>query len=186
MSSLQGLEPERVLYIGSFSKILSPALRLGYLVLPCHLVEACRSLKWFSDLHTSSLDQLVLARYIESGGLERHIAKMKKLYRSRRDVLLRCLKEAFGEEVDITGQSTGLHFVVSFRGIKFTEERLASLLDDGVRVYPVEYHTLVKGRHEHRIILGYGHLNDEQLREGARRLMQGLSELRSYAAGSKE
>lgn len=186
ISSLQGLEPERVLYIGSFSKILSPALRLGYLVLPRHLVEACRSLKWFSDLHTSSLDQLVLSRYIENGGLERHIGRMKKLYRGRRDVLLRSLKEAFGDTVEITGQSTGLHFIASFQGIRFTEELLAELLDYGVKVYPVEYHARVKGAHEHRLILGYGHLDAEQLREGIRRLKRGMSELGLCAADGLE
>src|SRR5699024_6745419 len=64
VNSLQGLEQEHVLYIGTFSKILSPALRMGYLILPFHLIEKCRNLKWFSDLHTPSLDQLILARFI--------------------------------------------------------------------------------------------------------------------------
>ena len=83
ISSLQGLEPSRVIYIGTFSKILFPALRLGYLVLPPALIERCRELKWFTDLHTPSLEQLILARFIEEGYLEHHISKMKKIYQNK-------------------------------------------------------------------------------------------------------
>src|SRR5205807_10219673 len=69
ISSLQGLAPERVIYIGTFSKILSPALRLGYLVLPPNLIERARGIKRLLDLHSPSLEQLILARFIESGSL---------------------------------------------------------------------------------------------------------------------
>ncbi|WP_238188490.1 PLP-dependent aminotransferase family protein [Paenibacillus sp. L3-i20] len=179
VSSLQGLEPDRVLYIGSFSKILSPALRLGYLILPLQLIEQCRKVKWFSDLHTSSIDQLILARFIEQGYLEKHVAKMKKLYKSRREVLIQSLKELFGDRVTIIGFSTGLHLITEWNEVSFTDEKLAYIESCGVKVYPVEAHTLVKGRHTHRIIMGYGHLTDEQIREGVRRLGLALNEVRS-------
>ncbi|MGG3889664.1 PLP-dependent aminotransferase family protein [Metabacillus fastidiosus] len=170
ISSLQGLDPDRVLYIGSFSKILTPALRMGYLILPSQLIEKCRKLKWFSDLHTPSLDQLILARFIDEGYLERHIMKMKKIYKSRRNFLIHCLKTTFSNKVNIFGYSTGLHLIVEFNESHFSKELLEWIEQFRVKVYPVEDHTIEKGKHHNRIILGYGHLKNEEIKEGVTRL----------------
>lgn len=174
ISSLQGLDPDRVIYIGTFSKILSPALRLGYLVLPPYLTERCRHLKWFTDLHTPSLEQLTLARFIQEGHLERHITKMKKVYRKRRETLINALFKCFTHKVKVTGDSTGIHLIVEFEDIVFTDEILQKILDYRVRVYPVELHANRKGIHQNKIILGYGNLADEEIEEGIRRIKAAL------------
>ncbi|MBP1931897.1 PLP-dependent aminotransferase family protein [Ammoniphilus resinae] len=174
VSSLQGLEPERVLYIGSFSKILSPAIRMGYLILPTQLIEQSRKLKWFTDLHTPSIDQLVLAQFIEEGHLERHIVKMRKIYRNRRDFLICCLKSTFSNQVDIFGHSTGLHLIAEFKEQEFSKELLEKTDRLGVKIYPVEDHTMQKGKHPNQIILGYGHLNKKEIEEGMARLRQAI------------
>jgi len=171
ISSLQGLDPDRVIYVGTFSKILSPALRLGYLVLPRPLVENARNQKWLTDLHTPSLEQLILAEFIEEGHLERHLSKMRKVYRKRRDALIRSLERTFCDRVIVRGYSTGIHLIAEFPGIEF-DAGLVSRLEDqgGVKVYPVSRHAFGHEDHRHRIILGYGNLSEDRIEEGVRRL----------------
>lgn len=171
ISSLQGLAPEHVIYIGTFSKIISPALRLGYMVLPPSLVQSSRQIKRLSDLHSPSLDQLILAQFIAEGHLERHILKMKRVYRQRRDTLIDSLQAHFADRVQILGDATGLHLVAAFRDMDFTTPAIEQAqLQVGVRLYPVEAHALDKGQHKHEVILGYGNLSKEQIREGVRRI----------------
>jgi GntR family transcriptional regulator / MocR family aminotransferase len=114
VSSLQELEPERVIYVGTLSKVLSPALRLGYIALPPPLIERCRQLKRLTDLHSAVLEQLALAHFIEEGHLERHILKMKKIYRKRRERLIAALETHFSSQIQIYGDIAGLHLVAEF------------------------------------------------------------------------
>ncbi|ABR47733.1 putative transcriptional regulator, GntR family [Alkaliphilus metalliredigens QYMF] len=170
ISSLQGLDPDKVIYIGTFSKILSPALRLGYVILPPSLTEQCKNIKWFHDLHTPSLNQMVLGRFIETGYLEHHISKMRKIYKKRREVLRNCLINQFGQSVKITGDSTGLHLIAEFANIEFTPRIIEQINKQKVKVYPVGLHTIQKKRHLNKIILGYGNLKEEEITEGICRL----------------
>ncbi|MBD1381491.1 MocR-like pyridoxine biosynthesis transcription factor PdxR [Metabacillus arenae] len=175
INSLQGLDPDRVVYIGTFSKILSPALRLGYLILPPSLTKQCKDLKWFTDLHTPSLEQLTIARFIDEGHLERHIRKMKKIYKTRRDHLKKCLTEEFGDKVKILGDSTGLHLIAEFKNIEFTDQKVKNILErHKIKIYLVELHTIKKGMHQNKIILGYGNLTIDKIKEGIQRLKQAL------------
>ena len=164
-----------MVYIGTFSKILSPALRLGYLILPPSLTKRCKDLKWFTDLHTPSLEQLTIARFIDERHLERHIRKMKKIYKARRDQVKKCLTEEFGNKVKILGDSTGLHLIAEFKNIEFTDQKVKSIMErHKINIYPVELHTIKKEMHQNKIILGYGNLTIEEIKEGINRLKQAL------------
>ncbi|WP_410515189.1 PLP-dependent aminotransferase family protein [Paenibacillus sp. BR2-3] len=174
ISSLQGLEPERVIYVGTFSKILSPGLRVGYLILPPSLTDRCRNIKWFNDLHSPSLEQLTLARFIEEGHLERHVSKMKKIYRQRRETLINSLTHHFPNQIKISGHSTGLHFIVEFTELDFTKELLQKIYEHHVRVYPVELHTICKEDHNNKLILGYGNVSMELIEKGILRLRNAM------------
>lgn len=167
--SMQGLDPDKVIYVGTFSKILSPSLRIGYLVLPDLLLAHFRKNKWYLDRHTSVLEQLILARFIEKRHLERHIRRMRKVYRKRREVLIQSLKEHFGS-VDILGHAAGMHLVVRFAGITFQEPLLQRFKEQGLIVYPVEQFSLAGNAYADSVVLGYGGLTADLIREGVRRM----------------
>ncbi|WP_054704521.1 PLP-dependent aminotransferase family protein [Bacillus sp. JCM 19041] len=165
VQAMQALDPDRVIYVGTFSKILVPSIRIGYMVLPFHLVEASEKAKWFTDRHSSTLEQLTLAKFIEKGLFEKHIRRMKKVYAKRRNVLVSAIEEAFGENC-IIGHSAGMHLVVRFHG-KMDQERLE---EHGVRAAFVEDFAIKKGLHQNELVLGYGGLDESEIIEGVARL----------------
>ncbi|WP_406343261.1 PLP-dependent aminotransferase family protein [Streptomyces sp. NBC_00648] len=111
VGALQGLDPERVLYIGSVSKSLSPAVRLGWMVLPEQLVDPVLAAKGQREAWASVLDQLTLADLIESGGYDRHVRRMRQRYRGRRDQLVAALDE-HAPHITAAGIAAGLHAVL--------------------------------------------------------------------------
>lgn len=166
-SALYELDPEMVIYLGSFSKILAPALRLGFALIPESMAGDWRREKRYMDVHTDALSQHALAEFISKGGLERHIWKMKKIYARKRSHLLQCLAKNFGGAATVRGQATGLHLVASFSDIVFTDAVTEALYGKGVKVYPVERYSLsADGSHAHEIILGYSHLTHEEISRG--------------------
>ena len=175
--SLYELDSEHVIYVGTFAKLLFPSLRLGYMVLPEHVCEQCMGWKRRADHHSNVLNQLTLMRFIESGDLEHHALRMQKIYLRKRDSLLDGLKEHFGDKVTYAGEGAGTHIVAKFKGVDFTPELIAKIQAAGVSVIPIERHAIVKGSHTDEIILGYGHLNEEDMSEGLSRLEKALADV---------
>ncbi len=127
-------------------------------------------------MHTDALSQRTLAAFIASGGLERHIWKMCKLYKRKRLYLLECLRRHFGGSFTASGQAAGLHLVAGFPGIRFSDEVLAGMRAKGVRAVPVEHHSLCRnGAHEHELILGYAHLSEPSMEHGVHALRRALA-----------
>ncbi len=111
VGAVQGLDPDHVVYLGSVSKSLSPAVRLGWMVLPERLVEPVLAVKGEREAWASALDQLTLAELITSGGYDRHVRRMRQRYRHRRDQLLGTLADR-APHVRSTGIAAGLHLVL--------------------------------------------------------------------------
>jgi GntR family transcriptional regulator/MocR family aminotransferase len=108
VGALQGLEPDRVVYAGSASKILAPALRLGWLVLPPSLVDAVCDEKVLADRATASIEQHALADFLTRGELDRHLRRMRIVYRARRDAIVEALAKEL-PEARVRGIAAGLH-----------------------------------------------------------------------------
>ncbi len=178
LSSLHGLHPDRVVYIGTFSKTLCPAIRIGYLILPPQLISLGRSRKWQSDLHNEVTSQLALARFIRLGYYLRHVARMRKHYQQRRNEMAVALTENFGHPVEILGSATGLHLVARFPGCEFTPAFFAGVEAAGARFYPVATHAFDPRQHRDELLLGYGNLSTEEIRTGLALLAKHLHHYR--------
>lgn len=184
--SLHELNSERVIYIGTFSKTLFPSIRLGYMVLPHQLVKQCTELKRLGDHHSNSLNQLAVMRFINDGELERHIMRMNKVYARRRNQLVEALNSYFPNAVSILGEATGLHIVAEFPGVIFSPEIIMKLEDAGVSVISVEEHAMIKGNHINQIIIGFAHLDQEDMKKGLSRLKQALDLEEAKASSDAE
>jgi len=176
IESLQGLDRSGlVIYVGTFSKVLFPTLRLGYVVLPRSLVKPFLALKWISDRHTSGLEQRFLADFLLEGYFERYLRKMRNVYEERRQVLLRSLAEYAGNYITVAPSLAGLHLAGWIRG-KVDENRLKSRAAElGVGLYPLTPYFLEKPRPG--ILFGYSGITTADIRKGARRLGQILGGL---------
>jgi GntR family transcriptional regulator / MocR family aminotransferase len=166
VSSLQGLCPARVIYVGTFSMTVFPALRVGFIVAPPRLVAGMRAAKRLTDVHTAAAPQLALARFMKDGHFERHVASMRKAYRSSREILLDALQRHFAEEARVLGSASGLHVCVRFPGIRFTPTLLNRIELAGVGVYPVEDHAVRKGHWEDTLVFGFGMLDPRRINTG--------------------
>ncbi|WP_309226545.1 MULTISPECIES: PLP-dependent aminotransferase family protein [unclassified Mycolicibacterium] len=109
IGSMQGLDPDRVVYLGSVSKSLSPVLRLGWMVLPDSLIDPVLAAAGGQQFYVNAIDQLTMADFIESGHYDKHIRRMRNSYRHRRDALTATLADL---DVEISGLSAGLHALI--------------------------------------------------------------------------
>ena len=167
------MAPERVISVGTFSKVLYPSVRLGYMAAPAQLLPILRERKRLSDHHTNPVYQLALAAFIMDGTLEKQIRRMKREYHTRRDCLIECLRQLFGDSVQISGEASGMNLVAAFRGVCFTDENIQRLLRCGVYAIPVER----QGQRGNELILRYAGLTKAELSLGAERLREGIEHI---------
>lgn len=164
--ALQGYDAkERVIYIGTFSKSVAPAIRISYLVLPRPLYERYREKSSFLNCTVSRVDQMIVERFIQDGYYERHLNKMRALYKGRHDTLLQALRPMLGR-CKITGENAGVHLLLTFPD-KTERELIEAAKALGIKVYGLsEYHVDSK-EEQHTVLLGYANMEEEKIREAA-------------------
>ncbi len=175
LAALQGLAPDRVVYLGTVSKTLAPALRLGWMVLPPRLLEAVVAQKALADAGTPTLEQLAFAHLIECGDYDRHLRQARRRYRARRDALLGAVSREL-PQASVTGIAAGLHALLLL-GRDFDGLALArAARRRSVGVYPLgQAYIEARPRHD-GLVLGYASLAEPAIEEGIRRLALALEE----------
>jgi GntR family transcriptional regulator/MocR family aminotransferase len=169
VGALQGLDPDRVVYTGSVSKSLVPGLRLGWMVVPDALADEIVTRKQYMDLGNPSLDQAVLARFVERGDYDRQLRRCQRAYKERRDVLLEALSEHL-PGTRVTGIAAGLHAIATLPERYGPEERLVTrCAAAGVTVRALSVYGRDPGAGV-SLVLGYAHLPPARIAEGVRLL----------------
>lgn len=177
LPSLQGLDRDgRVLYIGTFSKTLFPALRLGCLVVPPDLIEIFTAARALSGAQSPLIDQATLAEFIAEGHFGRHIRRMRRLYDERQEILVSEIKKHLPGKLEVEKSTSGMHVIgwlpegVDDKSIA----RQAAL--SGVQTGAVSAHSLTK-LERGGLILGYTAVNEKQIKKGVRQLAKAMESL---------
>jgi len=174
LPSLQGLDAHGgVLYVGTFSKSMFPALRVGYLVAPPDLVEVLARARWAADRQTPSLEQYALDDFIREGHLERHVRRMRVLYGHRREALLDALRMQLGDRMSLAGESAGLHMLVQLDSGMTDDELIRRASARGVGLEDIRG-CRVRSQGSGEFLLRFGCLEESRIREGVARLAQAM------------
>jgi GntR family transcriptional regulator/MocR family aminotransferase len=174
--ALQGLDPERVAYTGSVAKTLAPALRLGWLVVPAPLIDEAAEMKRWLDSSSPRVDQLALARMIESGDWDRHIRRARAVYRARRDRVTEALARHL-PELEVSGVTAGLHVVVRFEPGVDDQAVATTARKLGVEVLPLSQFAMTPSARG-GLLIGYGHTHESAIDRAVRRVAKAISSCR--------
>ena len=174
LAALQGLDSDgRVIYMGTFSKVIFPSLRMGYLVVPPDVADAFIAARVVAAHHSPSVDQAALAEFIIEGHFERHIRRMRMLYADRQAALLHAASRSLRGLLDVRPAEGGMHVLGWLpRGV---DDRLAfrAAAAAGVTAPPLSFYCLdtpARGG----LLLGYTGIEVREIREGVRRLTGAL------------
>ncbi|AHH94799.1 PLP-dependent aminotransferase family protein [Kutzneria viridogrisea] len=174
IGAVQGLAPEQVVYAGTASKSLAPAIRLAWLAVPHRLVEPIVAARKLAERHCPTFDQVALAHLLDSGGLDRHLRRMRAHYRKRRDLLLDALRERV-PQVRPTGIAAGLHVTLLLPEQGPDQREVARILAArGVATHPLSFYSR-QPMAEQGLVIGYATPAGHAFQPAVRALVDGLS-----------
>lgn len=173
--SLQGADRAgKVIYIGTFSKAIAPAIRVSYMVLPKPLLEIYHEKCYFYSSTVSRIDQMILNEFIKEGHFERHLNKMRKVYKAKHDQMLNLLRPFKGHFI-ISGENAGLHLLLTCKDNRTETELVEAARAAGVKVYPLSDSFVSKQSESPwsshaTLLLGYGGLAEDEIALGIAKL----------------
>jgi GntR family transcriptional regulator / MocR family aminotransferase len=177
LASLQGLDTHgQVIYMGTFSKVLFPSLRLGYLVLPPELVEPFIAMRALSGRHSPTLEQAVLADFINEGHFVRHIRRMRSLYAQRQQILIEAVRQELQGIIEVVESEAGMHLIgwLPPHCDDVEVSRLATM--QGINVQALSTHSERKTERP-GLLLGYAGVNEQEIREGVKCLARAIAHM---------
>jgi GntR family transcriptional regulator/MocR family aminotransferase len=178
VGALQGLEPEHIVYAGSASKTLAPALRIAWVAVPLRLLDLVAEEKRLADRGTAHIEQHAFARFVAAGELDRHLRRMRVRYRARRDSLVAALADAL-PEAEIQGIAAGLHVTVRLA----PSDNEHAILDEArrrrVAIETMDEYRLAGGDGPPTLLLGYGQIAEASIRAGVAELARAIRATRS-------
>lgn len=166
--SLQGIDSSgKVIYLGTFSRAVAPAIRVGYMVLPKKLMELYTQHLYYYSSTVSRVDQNIITHFITDGYFERHLNKMRKLYKGKHDLLVQSIK-IFKDKVTIEGENGGLHLVLHFVSNASEKEIIEAAAKGGIKLYGLSEHYLNKPEMppSPSILLGYANVPEDSIPDG--------------------
>jgi GntR family transcriptional regulator/MocR family aminotransferase len=162
---------DKVIYLGTFSKAIAPAIRISFMALPKPLLEVYKKEFQFFSSTVSRIDQRMLQQFMEEGYFERHLNRMRKTYRLKHDELMQLLKP-FRKKFAIQGENAGTYLILKSKEGKTEEELIALAKNAGVKVYGMSQRSGIEGEEYHSVLLGFGGLDSEKIRKGIALLEQ--------------
>ncbi len=181
VAPLWSMDGDRTVYVGTFSKTFFPALRIGYALVPPALEREWKDARVHADVQNPVFEQLALARLLADRTIDRHVAKMRRLYARRRSALLSALRASFGDGIRVLGDASGLHVAVRFSGFRFNRELVLRARERGLRLVSAERHSVAGGAWDDTLLFGYGHLDEATLASAVARIADFLAAERSVS-----
>ncbi|SHJ05934.1 PLP-dependent aminotransferase family protein [Desulfosporosinus lacus] len=172
LPSLQSIDQNgKVIYVGTFSTSIAPSIRISYMVLPLTLLKNYTKICTEFGSEVSILEQRIVAKFIAEGNYEKHLNKMRKLYKDKRGHLIRELS-IFGNDIKIVGESAGSHLLIKSAISKSENDMRKAATEKGVKVYPISDYFIgqMLEKYENTFLLGYGALSKIEISEGVKLL----------------
>lgn len=184
--ALSGMDTnQKVIYLGTFSRALAPAIRIGYIVLPKPLLLKYQQSYSYYSSTVSRVDQAILTSFIQGGYFERHLNRMRKIYKSKHDTLLAAFK-VFRNKIRVHTENAGLHVLVLFLFPLSCDEILKIAAENQIHLYPLRDHFIAPTgqTNENYFLFGFGNLTEEEIKEGIQCLNQALLSASSATASA--